>query len=256
MSYKSAVIFDSPVAYWRLGESSPSDPAKDEIDGNDGTYEGTPTVGVTGLLTGDSNKAMQLTGDGSFVDSPDIPALNSPTEFTLECLVKTANDVGGKSFVSVTLLGASDKYLLFTDSGKDLFLQVTTADGPQNCGIANVLSAGSTFHLAATYDSVTGTAKLYVNGSLVKTQVLTGGVPLAGERVWIGKATFGYPTNGVIDEVAVYDHVLSAGRVTVHYTESQTPSTDNNDIFDQTGHLLNDSDHFLNESGHFVQRVL
>jgi hypothetical protein len=245
VSYKAAVISDSPVAYWRLGESSPSDPAKDEIDGNAGVYTGTPTVGVAGLLVDDSDKAVQLTGDGSFVDSIDIPALDQPAEFTLECLIKTANDVGGKCFISVTLLGASDKYLLFTDTGKDLFLQVVTADGPQNCGIANVLSAGSTFHVAGTYDSVSGDAKLYVNGTLVKSVTITGGVPLTGDRVWIGKATFGYPFNGVLDEVAVYDHVLSGTRIGVHHTESLTPSTDNNDIFDQR-------DTFVDADGPFI----
>ena len=243
MSYKNEVLTDSPVAYWRLGETSALSPAKDEADSHAGVYVGTPSVGVVGLLTNDIDKAMELTGDGSFVRIDDVTGLDQPTEFTLECLVKLSNESGGKSFISVTLLGASDKYLLFTDGGTDLFLQVVTADGAQNCSIPiGSLHQNIRYHVVATYDSVSGAANLYVNGVHVKNVTITGGVPLTGSQVWIGKASFGYSMNGVIDEAAVYSHVLTPARVGAHFAAAIADG-----VSSQTTHFLDNSAPFLSE---------
>jgi hypothetical protein len=48
MSYQGEVLVDSPVGYWRLGETSGTI-ANDETANNlDGTYVNAPTLGVAG----------------------------------------------------------------------------------------------------------------------------------------------------------------------------------------------------------------
>ena len=65
-------ILDSPglVAYYRFGDVSGT-VAKDETGINDGTYTGSPTLGVTGMVNGDPNTAMSTTSvSGQYVTVP------------------------------------------------------------------------------------------------------------------------------------------------------------------------------------------
>ena len=50
-SYSSSVLADSPLAYWRLGESSGSTAADASGNGRTGSYLNTPTLGAGGALT-------------------------------------------------------------------------------------------------------------------------------------------------------------------------------------------------------------
>jgi hypothetical protein len=109
-----------------------------------------------------------------------------------------------------------------------------------------------THHVVGTYDSVTGVGKLYVDGILVKTTIIVAGAPLAGMQLWLGKATFGYQFAGTLDECAIYDYVLGQDRITVHVAESQAPSEDNNDIFDQSETFLDEAGPLLDEAGVFI----
>ena len=59
------------VAYWRLGESS-GNVAVDETGNYNGTYVGTPTLGVDGLLVGDADTAVTFDGVNDYVEM-DVP---------------------------------------------------------------------------------------------------------------------------------------------------------------------------------------
>ena len=65
-SYAATVLADAPVGYWRLGEASGTS-AADEIGAHNGTYVGSPTLGVTGIPGSAGNTAMTLNGSGSGV---------------------------------------------------------------------------------------------------------------------------------------------------------------------------------------------
>jgi hypothetical protein len=245
MSYRAAVLADNPIAYWRLDEASGD--AIDLVGGVHAAYTAAPTYAVTGLLASDTDTAVSLAA-GKEAKSPSIVGLSEPDDFTLECLIKMPSTAGGgKCFVSVNNT-ATDPWVLFTDSGTDLFLQIHTADGVQNCGVAANLQANTIYHIIGRY--LAGVATLWVNGTLVKTQAITGGAPIASDHVWIGKATFGYSYVGVEDEVAVYTHGLASDRIAVHYSESLTPSEDNNDIFDQDAEFVPSG--LLDEAGEFI----
>ena len=74
MAYADVVNSLNPVAYWRLGESSGT-VAVDETGNYNGTYVGSPTLGVDGLLLGDTNTAVSFDGvDQEFTNSSVIPA--------------------------------------------------------------------------------------------------------------------------------------------------------------------------------------
>lgn len=249
MSYHAAVLADNPIAYWRLGETSGD--AIDSVGGVHAVYTGTPTQGAPGLLVGDADKAVTFASGDNAKANP-VAGLDGLTEFTLECLVKLANVTPNKCFISVNT-GATDPAVLFSDSGTDFFLQIHTVDGAQNCGVAGQFAAGTVYHVVGRYKA--GKASLWVNGVKVQEVTITGGAvtaPAPVDQVWIGRATFGYPMVGTEDEVAVYDYGISDARIVAHYTESQTPSGDNNDIFDQQQPFLAEPGPFLDEIGTFV----
>ena len=58
-TYADAVAQDAPIAWYRMGEPSGTN-AADEIGSNDGTYVNTPTLDVTGALTGDSDDGRHV----------------------------------------------------------------------------------------------------------------------------------------------------------------------------------------------------
>jgi hypothetical protein len=71
-------------------------------------------------------------------------------------------------------------------------------------------AAGSWAHVVATYDGTVG--DLYVNGVAVQANASSGGVTASGVHMLWGNVL-----QGVIDEIAVYDHALSAVRVAAHH---------------------------------------
>ncbi|HEX5923488.1 MAG TPA: hypothetical protein VFY45_06625, partial [Baekduia sp.] len=68
-SYATSVRSDTPLAYWRLGESSGTT-AADDLTAHPATYTGSPTLGGTGALIADSNKAPTLDGVDDRADAP------------------------------------------------------------------------------------------------------------------------------------------------------------------------------------------
>ena len=82
----------------------------------------------------------------------------------------------------------------------------TTVDG------ASVLPLNTWSHLAATYDG--GTLRLFVNGSQVSSLTVsgslvtsTGVLTIGGESIW------GKNFRGILDEVRIYNHALSAAQI-------------------------------------------
>lgn len=80
------------------------------------------------------------------------------------------------------------------------------ADGPR----ADPVNRWS--HLAVTYDGAT--LQLYVNGARVSSRAVTGTIPRSDDPLWIGgNHPYGEYFDGLIDEVRVYDRVLTASQV-------------------------------------------
>src|SRR6266852_7303617 len=69
--YSAVILADKPLGYWRLGESDPSQAAKDASgNGNDGTYVGGVTLGQKGAINRDPDTAAQFDGSTGYVDIP------------------------------------------------------------------------------------------------------------------------------------------------------------------------------------------
>ncbi|MGO1488733.1 MAG: PKD domain-containing protein [Arachnia sp.] len=218
--YGMKVVTDEPLLYWRLGEPNGATAARDSsINSFDGTYRNGPTLGQPSEVTS-GNLAASFDGSDDFVSSN--LAFTNPTVFSLESWVKTTTTTGGKiiGFGSAQTGNSSsyDRHVYMNASGQLRFGAYT--------GVTNVAGSSESYndgewhHVVATFGP-TGMA-LYVDGVLVATnpntgaQNYTGYWRVGGDNSWEDARYF----DGVIDEVAVYDYVLSAAETLAHYNAS------------------------------------
>lgn len=236
-SYSGTVSGTSGLeSFWQLADTSTSPPtAHDSADSNDGTYQGGFTLGVNGLLNSSAsdsgNKAAQFDGHSGDV----TVAINKPNlktaSFTVEALVQPSG------------IDANTHVVVSCDSAYQLALvgntfQASVADGGalQSPVVVNAnAQAGTPYYVAMTYDAPSTTLQLFVNpaasdgfGTFLQTEN-TGDQSYASATVNYQAATSGnfligasasgpsefFP--GVIQDVAVYNRVLTFCEIVQHY---------------------------------------
>jgi len=88
-SYRDTIVAQRPLAYWRLGESSGTT-AVDEIGNFDGTYEGSPTLGASGAISGDDDTAVDFDGSDDAVAISRNPLITDNSR-SVAAWIKTTN---------------------------------------------------------------------------------------------------------------------------------------------------------------------
>ena len=221
--YRQKVLDEAPAAYWRLNESSGT-----TILDTTGFVGATAASGVTrnatGALAGESDTASAFSGTTSGFARSDI-AGNAPDTFSVEAWVRTTTNRGGKiiGFGNRTS-GTStlaDRHLYMDNAGKIYFgmqsASLQTVNGPAS------YNNGTWHHVVGTYGS--GAMNLYIDGALVgqRSDVsyersYWGWWRIGGDRLtgWPSRPSSDYLA-GTLDEVAVYDRVLSAEAVAAHH---------------------------------------
>lgn len=225
MTYSSEVLADSPIAYYRLGESSGTTAVDSSGNGRDGTYVNTPTLGTTGLLVGDSDTAITLASASSesvTCWSDDGALDGSLTTFTAEAWINPTTVSGTPMIINRD--GSTNRQFQFRlNAGKVEFIRINGAgnSGTVTAASATTLSTGVTYHVAVVYNGTD--IRIYIDGSLDGTPPAATGVLVPVTRdVEIGARTGALFFNGIIDEVALYDTALSSTRIAAHYTAGTT----------------------------------
>lgn len=230
--YKAAVLGDQPTAYWRLGEQAGGvglPVATDERHRFDGSYQGGPTLGVAHPLGGDGGSCHRNVDDntsadfdglvtqplGQWIDVADGDALAFPglAAFSLEAWIHphNLNTVTRRVFSKEGtdggyLIGVRSDGLFFSRYANGLW---STLQAP--------VDAANWMHVLATYDGTT--MRLYVNGALVAERASALELPTERENLSIGakQGKWRYFAGG-LDELAIYDHALSADRAYAHWS--------------------------------------
>lgn len=226
MSYSSEVLADSPLAYYRLGESSGTTMADSSGNGRNGSYVGGPTLGATGLLTGDADTAVDfpanaakhgLIADAAWMDSSQI---------TITALIKA--DAIPTTYAIVDRDGNPDRVFQFYVLSNG-HVRVIVWNQAGSLGIAESsgsIPTGATRHVGFTWDGTT--IRIYINGAADGTASLSGtSLKVANQPIVIGagyqgSGGVGTTFDGVIDEVAIYGTALSAARILAQYTAATT----------------------------------
>jgi glucose/arabinose dehydrogenase/chitodextrinase len=174
--------------------------------GNDGSI-----IGAAWTASGHTGNALIFDGIDDQVVVPDASSLDLTTGMTLEAWVYPTSALsGGRALVQKQV----DAYFLNGNTSSDRPGVGGTFAG--TC--CTVLSGTSALpvnqwtHVAGTYDGAT--LRLYVNGTSVASQAITGSLEVNALPLRIGGNTHGnefFP--GRIDDVRIYDRALSASEI-------------------------------------------
>jgi Concanavalin A-like lectin/glucanases superfamily/Camelysin metallo-endopeptidase len=211
--YQGSILSTSDlVSYWRLGETSGTS-AKDAMSSNNGTYTGGVTLGQTGALTGDTDKAASFDGTDDRVEVPDAANLDlGDGPFTLELWMKRSAfnlraSLISKGFGTYHLMVVHGDVIEF--GKKDVTGIVTST----------VAITDTSWHHVVVTRNGTANTKLYIDGVDRTGGVTPTTLANNSDPMLIGHGEASFP--GSIDEVAIYDTVLSAGEVKSHYEAGQ-----------------------------------
>jgi len=220
--YRANVMADSPVAYWRLGESSGTT-AADETGTYAGTYVASPTLGVAGAVQG--NTAVDFNGSSQYVDLGTSSAFNLAAG-TYEAWINYATNPAAAAtimcrFRNSTSFFSGPLFYVATDGKLGFGLQNGTSDN-YNFLSPSAIAKNQCVHVAATWNS--STAVLYIDGASVASASISGTINV-GTNYATSIAARRNPVSGLwerfidasIDEAAIYGTALSADRIAAHY---------------------------------------
>ncbi|WP_406192102.1 DUF6531 domain-containing protein [Kitasatospora sp. NBC_01560] len=232
IGYRGSVVADAPAGLWRLDETGGTTAASEvaATKGN-GTYAPAAKPGNTGVFGPGDGHAAEFNGTAaSYVDLP-TPILQTTTDLAAELWFRTGQ-AGVLLNVQSEPMGAAPYNttpVLYVGSDGKLRGAFNGIDGgPIASG--GPVTDGSWHH--AVISAGQGVQSLYLDGTLVGTA--TGTVDhLNMNRTYLGGGYVGsWPggnggwswLDGQIDEVALYQHPLTAERVAAHY-QARTSSS-------------------------------
>lgn len=228
--YSDLILADGAFAYWRLGESSGT--TADNAEGTaayDGTYVGSPTLGVAGAILGDSDTAVTLDGATQYVTCGALGTFGSNIDagISIEVTFRSSYSGAHQALFDGEDGGIGDTRLQLFLRSSDGRPQLSVLDdnslsNTNRRGDSSNLLDGEWHHLVVTVDGGADAPVFYVDGEQVSTTVISGAAQSGGygnfTKSRIGVATDGTRFfNGTIDDVSIFDSVLSADQALIHY---------------------------------------
>jgi hypothetical protein len=227
--YAQVVAADSPVAYWRLDQADATSPVVDAVGSFDGATDdnggkGAFTFGVPTGIPHETNTAIKVTG-GATVKIPYALELNPFGPFSVEAWLQPATvAVTGDDYRSALgSLGNGDNgptgWHLYQQPDQTWALILWNASWSGTgwfTDFDDTIVAQNWYHVVIAYD---GTLfSLYVNGAERFASPYPDFVQNSDSPLILG---WGYspknPFDGAIDDVAVYNKVLTPAQVQAHY---------------------------------------
>lgn len=214
-------LLDNLVGYWRLDDGMGSAVAYDSSGrGNEGVLHAIDPNSA--WVIGRSSRALEMAHTG-WVQVPPSPSIDAITDsITLSAWVNLESAIGTAERWATVLSRQTGKtnyqhyhIALYMSGLPSLFL--ITVSGYVVIHAADPVTLGVWTHMAGVYDG--RTARLYVNGTEVASQALTGTFGADTTPIILGgnvNDASGIPTElvpGRIDEVMLYARALSASEI-------------------------------------------
>ncbi len=235
--YPDAVLADSPLAYWRFGEGDVTESAENLGTlgaAAAGVYDAEASLGSASLVGDSLDGSMAISPDATIrpFSSPDFEKVGPEGRtvefwFTLdEVPTREASLVGdGEGALDYGLIvSITDESLVRVRMKTDIsFLGISQYDGDRE------IPLNTPVHVVANWSAASGESQLFLDGVEVPQINPRGPVPNDGNAIstdnpiFVGRdrRTSGNPPVK-IDEVAIYDYLLSHDRISSHF-ESGRP---------------------------------
>ena len=221
---------DGLVGHWPLDGNSGA--VSDVAGGNDGTVQGSPQRGVTGVY---ETAAVSFgTSADDYVEVPNADALR-PAELSFGGWFRTDSGANSQTVVQKadTRYGEAG-YAVDIQTANSLRAHVAVESGQASVnpwGVA--IQDGQWHHVVCTWDG--DTMVIYLDGEEVDRDGSQSGRVVHSDRpLYIGYGDNGYASyydmDGAIDDIRVYDTALTPDQVGTLYTDGDTTSsTDDGD---------------------------
>jgi len=219
IAYTDLVLSLSPIAYWRLGESAGTT-SVDDIGGYNGTYIGAYTLGSASLISSDATDTSVAFTVGR-VQVPHNAALNFAADYTVNFFLKftsTSYGVivskvqGAQPFAGLGIgTNVTTGNVTATNKNEAAYQLVTTVGG-LNDGVERMYTV-----VRRGLD-----LEIWINGSLSISKTMPGvEVFTTTENLTFMDYVVGtQPTNGTLDEVAMYNKALTPSEIASLYSAS------------------------------------
>jgi hypothetical protein len=224
--YAQAVLADHPMGYWRLDETSGAI-AHDYVAGLNGGYTNA-LLGQPGNNLIDTHKAARFgsSGNNSYVSSIPIDfATSGNAEFTVEAWVNGAAQTTDSGLITKGTGAGGEQLNLDCGAGSHAF-RFFVRDNGGGVHLANGTIAPNSawHHVVGVCDEANGKVILYVDGISNASGTITAGSGLlsTANALTLGSrqsGTSAYDDQfvGSVEEVAIYNSVLTPARIQAHY---------------------------------------
>jgi hypothetical protein len=208
VSYSSEVLADSPIRYFKLDEQAGNTTAVDTAGAEDSTYFAA-TLGQAAVV----GAGIRTVAASSAYVAPRV-ASGLSTAWSLEFWYKYDSSSGAVIWRDNTT-GSAGWLMQLVNANADLTVRANGTDRTIT-GAGSLLTAAGWHHVVMTSS---GTSVItYIDKVAVDTWTRTAAASTVVSTLRFGRdgsnATY---YNGYYDEIAVYNTVLSSGRITVHY---------------------------------------
>jgi len=241
VSYRSIVLGDNPIVYYEFDEVSGTTLVNSAATGSlyDGTFNKSQSIAVNQPSFADGGGSYRFTG--GFVVASGLT--ESLTEWTVEAWVNyDASKSAASNFFSNDQGGWNDDVLvgIGPEEGTEVPAGNVGAVHQGNGGSVSTdrdfagapLAAGEWHHIAVTGSTTAGELSLFIDGvfaasdtSLINGVTLNGVDGFGSPSLIVGASrTDGLrPYVGLLDELAIYDYVLTPTQLTAHATITPVP---------------------------------
>lgn len=227
----STVVSATPnlASYWRLGEASGTVATDTEPTApNTGTYTNAPTLGAAGAISSDTNTAVTFDGIDDYISAANQTYGDLSIELWFKSTQFFSNDFGnphctqwwqGAALADADVSGAFDDFGVGLCDGKVIGgIGNGAGSADQSVVSATTYNDGNWHHVVLTRTQATGVFQLYVDGvsqgtGTSNTRPLDDSAAINFGRTATGVNYFA----GTLDEIAIYNAVLSGATISNHY---------------------------------------
>lgn len=222
MGYANTVLASAPSLYWRLGDTVGSGTAAD-ASGNSrpGTAGAGITFGVSGALgsSGDNDTAALFTGTSTGEITSSYAPFVSGSQRTFMGWANQSALAGNQALFTGS---GGTCPILYQGSGNFAFHAEVTSSAQLTW--AGYSTTGQWFHWALTYNDSTLAAELFLNGVSQGQQTLPAGEGYSSPGDFgCGGGNVGWPYDGYMQDVAVFESILTAGAIQGIYKARLVP---------------------------------
>jgi hypothetical protein len=211
------------VAHWEFDDGVGSTAQDSSGNGYDGILNGDPQ-----WIDGHSGGAIDLDGNGDYVELPIGPLLSSLTNSTFATWVNFSNE--GGAWQRIFDFGSDTTYNMFLtprmDTGGVMRFAITISsyNDEDQTTAPSTLPTGW-HHVAVTLDADNNVHSLYLDGELIAENTNARYTSSSlGETTqdWLGRSQYSADAyfDGSLDDFRIYDRVLSAGHIRDLYNDN------------------------------------